>query len=416
MSAWRFNLALLVRRSLARHRLSTLVTACSLALASGLVMALFVLQRESRAAFTGRASTFDAVLGARGSQLQLVLNSVFHLETSTGNLPWSHYQKIAADPRVEAALPLAVGDHYRGWRVVGTNVELFDPARLGDRALAVRQGRAFAADLREAVVGSQVARAGGLRLGASFQPSHGLAGEHHHDEEYLVVGELAPTGTAADRVIWIPIEGVFRMGGHVLRGSGEDYHASHEQDIPDEHKEVSAVLLALKSLDGGVTLDREINRVGKEATLAFPIARSVAELFDKLGWMAKVLELAAYLALLVGAGGVLASLYNTLAARRGDFAILRALGARRRTLFAALVGESAAIALCGAVLGLLVYAAILLVAAAVLREKVGLVLPPPWQPQAVLLWAPLGTVALGALVGLVPAWSAYRTEVARNLP
>ncbi len=415
MSSLRWNVGLLVARSLAQHRLSTWVTAFSLALASGLVMALFAMQAQSRAAFTVHATPFDAVLGARGSPLQLVLNSVFHLETSPGNLPWSRLEAIERDARVKLAIPLAVGDHYRGQRVVGTQARLFDRAQSGDCALALERGRVFDENLREAVIGAQVARRGALEVGSSFQPAHGLAGDHTHDEEYVVVGVLAPTGSAVDRVIWIPIEGVFRMEGHVLRGAGTEYHAVHDEDIPAQHKEVSAVLLELVSMEAGVALDREINRESTDATLAFPIARSVAELFDKLGWMVRVLEFASYLALLTGAAGVLASLYNTLAARRHEFAIQRALGARRATLFGALVLESAAIGALGALLGGVVYLAIMTGAAALLRERVGVLLDPlAFHP--VLLAAPVGTLVLAAVVGLIPAWAAYRTSVAEHLP
>ena len=100
----------IVGHSLTRHALSTAVTVLSTALGCGLVMAVFSISDQSERAFAGGSIGFDAVLGARGSQVQLVLNTVFHLETSPGNVPWSLYQEIKADPRVEAAVPYAVGD------------------------------------------------------------------------------------------------------------------------------------------------------------------------------------------------------------------------------------------------------------------------------------------------------------------
>ena len=118
-------LGLIVRRSLRQHALSTFITVMSTALASGLVMAVFAVSQQSRAAFAGGPVGFDAVLGARGSALQLVLNTVFHLETSPGNLPWSLYEEMKADGRVKLAIPYAVGDNYRGYRIVGTTEEIF---------------------------------------------------------------------------------------------------------------------------------------------------------------------------------------------------------------------------------------------------------------------------------------------------
>jgi putative ABC transport system permease protein len=120
-----FGLMLLVRRSLRQHALSSVVTCVSVALAAGLTIAVFAINRQTYDAFTGGDAGFDAVLGARGSQLQLVLNTVFHLETSPGNIPWAMYEEIAANPRVELAIPYAVGDNYRGYRIVGTIPEIF---------------------------------------------------------------------------------------------------------------------------------------------------------------------------------------------------------------------------------------------------------------------------------------------------
>ena len=119
------TIILLIRRSLRQHALSTVVTAGSVALGAGLVMAVFAIQQQSQQAFVGGPIGFDAIVGARGSALQLVLNTVFHLETSPGNIPWSIYQDLKRDPKVALAIPYAVGDNWYGYRIVGTTPELF---------------------------------------------------------------------------------------------------------------------------------------------------------------------------------------------------------------------------------------------------------------------------------------------------
>ncbi len=411
-------LPMIVLRSLRLHALSSSVTIASAALASGLVLAVFCVAHQSRVAFQGGDLYFDAVLGARGSPLQLVLNTVYHLETSPGNLPWSAYQEVRSRPGVELAVPYAVGDSFRGFRVVGTTVELFqhfdrpERPRLG----LYSGGRVFDPECREAVIGSAVALSTGLRVNSTFHPSHDVfeAGAEEHEEEYLVTGILQPTYSPMDRVVWIPIEGIFRMGGHELKGGGEVYHAEDGQPIPDEHKEVSAVMLVLDDFRVGNALSYEFNRKGKEATLAFPISSVMGEIFVKLGWMARVLELVAYLVMAVAAGSILASLHNTMNERRRGFAILRALGARRRTVFSAIVLEAAAIATSGAVLGFAVYFAIAGLAASIIRRETGVVLD-VWAAHPALVWAPLGMIALGALAGLLPAFKAYSTDVATHL-
>ena len=412
------DLFLLVRRSLRQHALSTIVTVFALALASGLVMAVFIIKDQARAAFTGGAIGYDAVLGARGSQLQLVLNTVFHLETSPGNLPWETYETIAGDPRVELAIPYAVGDNYRGFRIVGPTEDLFSKFEYqrGRKFHAQAGGRFFDAKRREAVIGSFVAQRTGLAVGARFRPYHGLAfdEEKKHDEQYVVVGILQPTNTPSDRVIWIPLEGVLRMSGHVLRGSGVNYEARPGEAIPQEHQEISAVMLKFKSPQAGFALDQAVNKQGKAATLAWPIGRVMAEWFDKLGWIVRVLELVAYLVTLVAAGAILASIYNTINERRREFAILRALGAHRQTIFFALILEAVTIAALGSLCGYGIYAAIQTAAAALIRAQTGVVLEVlTFNP--VLILTPLGMMLLGALAGALPAIKAYRTEVATSL-
>ena len=409
---------LLVRKSMSQHALSTLVTAVSIALASGLVMSVFSIKAQTYEAFTGGQIGFDAVLGARGSQLQLVLNTVFHLETSPGNISWTIYQAVKKDPNVERAVPYAVGDNYRGFRIVGTTEEIFTKFEYqkGRKFQVEAGGRFFDSNIREAVVGSYASQKTGLKVGSTFNPYHGLIFDERlrHAEEYKVVGVLQPTNLPSDRVIWIPIEGFYRMSGHVLRGTGEIFQPKAGEEIPDEHKEVSAVMLKFKNPLGGFTLDQTINKQGKVATLAWPIGRVMAELFDKIGWVNKILTLVAYLVVVVAAGSILASIYNTMNERRREFAILRALGARRTTVFSTIVLEAASIAALGTLCGYAVYAAILFGASYLVRAQTGVVLD-IMQFNSVLVLTPLAMIFLGALAGVIPALKAYSTDVATNL-
>ncbi|MBM3807794.1 MAG: ABC transporter permease [Acidimicrobiia bacterium] len=412
------GLFLIVRRSLRQHGLSTAVTAAAVALASGLVMSVFSINRQTYDAFTGGNAGFDAALGARGSQLQLVLNTVFHLETSPGNIPWRLYQTIKQDPGVELAIPYAVGDNFHGYRIVGTTAEMFTrfQYREGRQFVAQAGGRFFEETAQEAVIGSVVAERLDVSVGDIINPYHGLIfdEDRKHQDEYRVVGILEPTNSPSDRVVWIPIEGLYRMSGHVLRGSGRSFKPVEGEAIPDEHREVSAVMLKLTDPQAGIYLDQLINRQGNQATLAWPIGRVMADLFDKIGWVNRILEMVAYLVVVVAAGSILASLYNTMNERRREFAILRSLGARKGTVFSAIVLEATAITAIGTGLGFLVYSAILGAAYVVVRAQTGVVLD-PFRLDPVLWMTPAGMLVVGALAGLVPAFKAYRTDVASNL-
>ncbi len=394
----------IVLRSLRQHALSTVVTAASVALAGGLLMSVWVVKQQSQATFTGVNGGFDAVLGARGSKLQLVLNAIFHLEASPGNLAWQDFLDIQQDPNVELAIPLAVGDNYRGYRLVGTTPDLFQKAEYAPgKHFELRAGGDwFDPGRREAIVGDFVARKMKLKVGDTFHPFHGLIFDekNQHSETYVVIGALKPSNTPADRVIWIPLAGIQRMSGH----------------DPNAATDVSAVLVKLKagSAIAGFQMDMMYNKQGNRLTFAWPIGRVMADLFDKIGWFDRVLTLVSYLVMLVAAGSILASIYNSMNERRREFAILRALGARRATVFSAIVLEAAAIAALGMSGAFGIYLGLVTVVAGIIRAQTGVVLD-PFSFNPVMLWSPAAFTALGALSGVVPAIKAYRTDVASNL-
>ena len=395
------TIALIVRRSLRQHAFSTAITALSIALAGGLLMSVWVVKDQSQKTFTQVNTGFDAVLGARGSKLQLVLNSIFDLEASPGNLPASDYEYIRRHPAVKRAIPIAVGDNLRGYRIVGTIPELFtDVEYAPGRHFALSAGRLFDPAAKEAVIGSFAARRLGLSVGDTFHPFHGLVydAKSQHADTYLVTGVLAPSNTPADKVVWIPLHGLQTMAGHDPRAATD----------------VSAVLIQLRSAGAGFMLDMMYNKQGNRLTFAFPIGKIMAELFNKIGWFDQVLALVAYLVALVAAGGVLVSIYNSMAARRRDIAILRSLGARRRTVFSAIVLEAMVIGVLGMIAAFAVYGIILTVVAAIIRDQTGVLLE-TWKYNPIMLWAPLGMIVLCGLGGLVPAWKAYRTDIAANL-
>lgn len=396
MSLWA-----IVWKSLRQHALSTAITSFSIALAGGLLMSVWAVKEQAHATFTQVNAGYDAVLGARSSKLQLVLNAVFHLEASPANIDWNDYLEIQKNPGVEIALPIAMGDNFRGYRVVGTMPALTNAEYAPGRRLTLREpGRMFQTNLMESVIGSFAARKLGLTYGSKFKPYHGLSFDesHEHDEEYVVVGVLEPSNTPADKVLWIPLQGVQNMSGHSAETSTD----------------VSAVLVKLRSTMAGPALEQLYNRRGNRLTFAWPIGATMAELFNKIGWFDRVLALVAGLVAVVAAGSVLASIYNSMNERRRQIAILRALGARRSTIAWTVVLEAVGIAVIGSVFSFVIYGIIMTSAGAVIRNETGVLLDPlAWH--SVLIWAPAALIGLSALAGIVPALKAYGTDVAEGL-
>ena len=400
------TLPLIIHRSLRQHALSTVVTAAGIALACGLLMCVWMVKTQSQKAFTQTTTGWDAVLGSRGSKLQLVLNAIFHLEASPGNLSAADLAELRRNPMVNSmiktAIPIAVGDNLRGFRLVGTVPELFTQVEYapGKKFVVRADGKLFNPQAKEAVAGSFAAARLGLKVGDKFRPFHGLAYDPkaEHADDYVITGILEPTNTPVDRVVWIPLDGLQKMSGH---------DAKYATDV-------SAVLLQFRAPTAGFMLDTMINKQGTKMTLAYPVGAIIAELFGKIAWFDQVLALVAYLVALVAAGSVLASIYNSMSARQRDLAILRALGAKRRTIFGAVLAEAACIGAIGAAAGFAIYFGLFTGVAKVVRAQTGVVL----DVSAVhpVLWiCPMAMIGLCALGGVVPALKAYRTPVAETL-
>ena len=213
-----------------------------------------------------------------------------------------------------------------------------------------------------------------------------------------MTGILEPTNTPADRVVWIPIEGVQTMSGHDPRAATE----------------ISAVLVQLRTPTAGFLLDLMYNKQGNRLTFAYPVGAIIADLFSRISWFDRVLTLVAYLVALVAAGSVLASIYNSMSARRRDLAILRV--ARRAAADDLRLGGGGGRLHRGARLrgGIWRVFCPAAVVADVIREQTGVVLSvAAWHP--VLAVCPLAMIGLCALGGIVPAFKAFRTPVAETL-
>ena len=173
-------------------------------------------------------------------------------------------------------------------------------------------------------------------------------------------------------------------------------------------------MLKLNNPASGFKLATQYNREGKDVTLAWPIATVMAELFEKIGWVTKILTLVAYIVIAVAAGSILASIYNTMNERRREFAILRALGAKKGTVFSSVVLEAVTISFIGTLIGFLFYFILMMFASYVIRNQTGVVID-ILSMHPVLIIAPAVMIALGALAGIIPAYKAYKTEVAGSL-
>ena len=388
--------------------LVTLLTVASIALGAALVCTVLVLRHESDRALSKDAGLYDLVVGGKGSPLQLVLSSVYHLDSPTGNLPYSEYERMRRDPRVMWAAPIGLGDNYAGYRIVGTESHFFDlPDRNGDPFFEVARGRLFD-DRFEVVLGSQVATATGLEVGDSFFGTHGLVevagGEVHRDFPYRVSGILAPTGTAQDRGIYGTLESVWEIHEVEERLHSAIQGTAMLANRPE--RETSAILVRLETPGLRLWMADEI-RKQSDGIAAIPINEILRFQRGIVGPVQRSLLAVAAAVVVVACLTILTTLHQATERRRRDIAILRSLGAGRGEVAALVFTEGLILTVTGITLGLLLGHGGLALASDSIRDTTGLVLH-PWRIPSTEMIALATMAACGVAATLIPAISCYR--------
>jgi len=419
-------LALLARKSLQQRRLTTGLTILSIALSVCLLLGVDLIRLGARESFTGAISGTDLVVGPRSSPTTLVLYSVFGIGSGSGGVSVESWDRLAAHPAVEWTAPLAFGDSYRGYRVVGTTESFFARFRFyGGRELAFAAGGTPVED-HDATLGAAVAADLGLELGDELVIAHGVQ-EHalmeHSEHPFRVAGILARTNTPVDRSVYVTLEGMEAMHEEEEDEDGEPDAHGEEEAEHDAHgheeergglEQISAVLVGLRSRPDVLRLKREIDEEEAEPLTAAMPAVALNELWTTLGYAEQALRAISIAVVCVGLISMLIALYSTLQERRREIAVLRAVGLGRREVLSLLVIEAGLLAAAGAVLGVvLVYTALFLLQPA-LEAGIGFHLPIRPPTALHLSWL-AGLIGAGMVIGLIPAWRAYRNSLADGL-
>jgi putative ABC transport system permease protein len=408
------TLAGMARRQLFARPLLSALNVAAVALGALLITVILGAGRSVERALTGEATLFHLAVGAKGSPLQLVLSSLYHLDVPTGNIPRETAERLMADPRVAVALPLCLGDNYRGFRIVGTHAGLFQLTRPDESTplLRLAEGRPFAAPF-EVVLGAGVARATGLRIGDTFSGTHGVVAlrgaAEHGDFPYTVVGVLAPGAGAFDRALHTPMESVWQV--HAKEQQAHD--AAKGLASRDPSQEVTAVLLRLKLRAARFAFAEDI-RTRTPAMPAVPL-EELHRLFQRVLKPARFALLAvagmvAFAALL----SVTATLLQSAERRRRDLAILRCLGARPRQILALLLLEGLWLTGLGVAIGGLGGRLLLQAASWLSQRRSGIALD-AWGGDAMEAFALLTLLLAGLLAGLLPGLLGYRRPPSRDL-
>ncbi|MBM7062753.1 ABC transporter permease [Pseudomonas sp. UL073] len=408
--------------SLNNRRFTACLTVFAIALSVCLLLAVERVRTEARASFASTISGTDLIVGARSGSVNLLLYSVFRIGNATNNIRWSSFEQLAASPRVKWAIPLSLGDSHRGYRVLGTSAAYFEHYRYGrGQPLQLQSGRAFASDPFEVVLGAEVADALHYRLGDQVVLAHGVATislVQHDDKPFRVVGILARTGTPVDRTLHISLAGMEALhidwqNGVPARGGGK-VSAEQARHLDLTPTAITAVLLGLNSKIATFAVQREINEYRGEPLLAILPGVALQELWSLMGTAEKALFVVSLFVVLTGLIGMLTAILTSLNERRREMAILRSVGARPWQVACLLVLEAFALALAGVLLGVALLYLAIAASQGYVQAQYGLYLPLA-LPSA-YEWTLLGAILAAALLmGVVPAWRAYRQSLADGL-
>ncbi|WOK06955.1 FtsX-like permease family protein [Imperialibacter roseus] len=411
------NLFVLSWKYIKGKPLSTALNVLLLSFGIGIIVVLLLVSQQVQEKLSENASGIDLVVGAKGSPLQIILGSIYHIDYPTGNIPLNEAAKLARNRLVKNVIPLALGDSYKSLRIVGSTrgfAELY--------GLALDDGVLWADDC-EVTLGAAAAQTLSLAVGDTFFGEHGMAdgGEAHVAHAYKVVGILQPTGKVVDNLILTSIPSVWLMHGH---DEAEDGH----ENLPDtaamevlgipvtpeqlEEKEVTSLLVQYRGPMAAVQLPRMVNTQSsmQAASPAFETAR----LFSLIGIGVDVVQGFAYLIIAMAGLSIFIALYNSLKERQYDLAIMRSLGASRLRLFVHIVMEGVIITLLGAGVGFLLgHGVVELLARFILKGSstgiTGLVFLPS---ELYILYISL---LLGVIASLIPAINAYKTDISEVL-
>lgn len=411
--------------------LSLILSLVLFALGVGLIALMMTLNKQVTQKFENNLAGIDLIIGAKGSPLQLVLNGLYHLDAPTGNIPLQDVRPFLnpKHPLIKKAVPLSLGDTYSGFRIVGTTADF---PELYQASLAT--GTWWKSPM-EVTLGSTVAEVSKLKIGDTFISSHGLTSDDfnkHDHAPFKVVGILKETGTVCDQLVLTSAESIWEVHAHQSNSSKDDStevhkeedHADHEGEEDHEHasepdsaalaaREITTLLIQFKARNVmTLNMQRNINQ-NTQLQAATP-AIEINRLFSLMGIGFDAIQMLAWVIAFVSGLSIFISLYNSLKERKGELALMRVMGASPVSLFSLIILEGILIAVFGYLLGLLTCHLVMYLSADYLFQLYKYRFD-AWKfiPQEAWLFA--GSIVIGLIAAIIPAFQAYRTDIAKTM-
>ncbi|EGR3351502.1 TPA: ABC transporter permease [Vibrio parahaemolyticus] len=406
-------------KSLMNRKATAVLTIMTVAISVILLLGVERIRTQAKDSFANTISGTDLIVGGRSGQVNLLLYSVFRIGNATNNIDWKSYQEFSQHRAVDWAIPISLGDSHKGFRVMGTNHSYFEHYKYGSKQpLTFSKGKEFNG-LFETVLGSDVAKQLGYQIGSEIIIAHGISdvGFSRHDKlPFKVVGILAPTGTPVDKTVHVSLEAIEAI--HVGWESGARLGPTPEAKVLQERdfqpKQITAMLVGLKSRIQTFALQRQINNYPKEPLSAIMPGVALHELWGMMSVAEQALMAVSGFVVIAGLLGMLSSLLTSLQERRREMAILRAMGARPRHVFSLLISEASLLTAAGIVTGVLGLYAILALLQPLIQQHYGINLT--LSTLSAYEWMLLSFVqCAGIVIGFIPAFRAYRQSLSDGM-
>ena len=380
--------------------LSSSISLALLVLGIGIISLLLQLNTLIKNQMDNNLKGIDMVVGAKGSPLQLILSSVYHVDSPTGNISLEEAEKISKNRMVGSSIKILYGDNYRGFRIVGADkryVELYKGV--------IKDGKELNKPY-EVLVGSKVYNKLKINLGDELVSSHGLreTGESHSNKSFKVVGLLEHSNSVIDQLIITSPQSVW--------GIHEDHN--HEEEGEHEHheREITAMLIKFKSPMNIIQFPRQINE-NTNLQAAVP-SYEISRLFKLFGFGIETLSYLAYLIIIVSGFSLFINLFNSMSERKYEMALIRTLGASRLQLSAMIIFESLILTLAGFILGLLFSRFGVMFVSSLMEESINYNLN-SFKILNEEYWLLLLSIIIGLLSSLIPAVQVYKMNISKIL-
>lgn len=418
------NLGYISYKNILSKPLSSLLSLLLLVLGVAMISFMMVVNENLQNDFRKNIKDIDLVVGAKGSPLQLILSAVYQIDNPTGNISYDEAKKVLHNPLVEETIPLAYGDSYNGFRIVGTTHQYTEHYEL-QRYEGSLWEKPF-----ECTLGAKVAQELKLTVGDKFYSQHGLVDDTHvhEDKAFKVVGILEESGTVADRLILTAMESVWLIhdehGAESPTESTEEHDHDHDhdhdhahdtpdlEDISSEGRDITAVLVKFRSSMGIMTMPTRINNDTK-LQAALP-AIEINRLFELFGAGIAALRLIAAAIIIISALSMFISLFNSLKERKYELALMRSMGSSPARLFVMILIEANLLAVAGIVVGYILSRAGLFAASKLAENQMsGELLTIQPLPGEYLLF--LLVLAIANVAAIIPAFQVTRLNISEIL-